>query len=69
MIPKIIHRVWLSELPNKDSLPGRCMASQDKLQDYGYEIRTYNIDNFDFSISKYLLQAHSLKNMYLLVII
>lgn len=38
MIPKIIHRVWLSELPNKDSLHGRYMISQDKLQDYGYEI-------------------------------
>ena len=62
MIPKIIHRVWISEeLPDFNTDLGRCFYSQEKLKDYGYEIRTYNSHNFDFSISKYLLQAYSLK--------
>ena len=62
MIPKIIHRVWMSEdLPDKNTLFGKYFYSQDKLKDYGYEIRTYNSHNFDFSISPYLLQAYALK--------
>lgn len=61
-IPKIIHRVWISdELPDPKTEVGRCFYSQEKLRDYGYEIRTYTANNFDFSISKYLLQAYSLK--------
>ena len=62
MIPKIVHRVWMSdELPDKDSKIGQCFYSQEKLKDYGYEIRTYNAKNFDCSISKFLLQAYALK--------
>lgn len=62
MIPKIIHRVWLSdELPDINSEYGKCFYSQEKLKDSGYEIRTYTSKNFDFSISKFLLQAYSLK--------
>ena len=62
MIPKIIHRVWISDdLPDPNTDIGKCFYSQEKLKDYGYEIRTYTAKNFDFSISKYLLQAYSLK--------
>ena len=40
MIPKIIHRVWLSEeLPDKNSKIGRPFYTQDKLSEHGYEIR------------------------------
>ena len=64
MIPKIIHRVWMFEdlaSPDPNTDIGKCFYSQEKLKAYGYEIRTYNLHNFDFSISKYLLQAYSLK--------
>jgi len=64
MIPKIIHRFWGSKdgnLPNKESEIGKWFYSQDILQDYGYEIKTYTCDNFDMAISNYLLQAYALK--------
>ena len=55
MIPKIIHRVWISDdLPDPNTDIGKCFYSQEKLKDYGYEIRTYTAKNFDFSIC-YLL--------------
>lgn len=64
LIPKIIHRVWMSNnntLPERNSDVGKCFYSQDKLKDYGYEIKTYNASNFDMSTSNYLLQAYALK--------
>ena len=62
MIPKIIHRVWMSEdLPDPNTDLGKCFYSQEKLKDYGYEIKTYNSHNFDFSISNFLAQAYALK--------
>lgn len=62
MIPKIIHRVWLSEeLPDKNSKIGRPFYTQDKLSEHGYEIRTYTSKNIDLSMSKFLAQAYSLK--------
>lgn len=64
MIPKIVHRVWMSdndELPDRNTKIGQCFYSQEKLKDYGYEIRTYNATNFDCSISKFLLQAYALR--------
>ena len=62
MIPKIIHRVWLSEeLPDKNSKIGCPFYTQDKLSEQGYEIRTYTSKNIDLSMSKFLAQAYSLK--------
>lgn len=62
MIPKIIHRVWLSEeLPNKNSKIGQPFYTQDKLLDYEYEIRTYTPKNIDLSMSNFLAQAYALK--------
>lgn len=60
MIPKIIHRVWISNNPMPENT-SICFNSQNKLEDYGYEIKTYNVNNFDMSKSNYLLQAYAMK--------
>lgn len=61
MIPKIIYRFWICENGELSPIIKRCITSQEKLKEYGYQIYTYNDKNFDMSISKYLMQAYALK--------